>query len=78
INPYEEKKVFALAPATNGFNKHSFKIALPDHLFLSNQSAQIQKIEYKLQDSQPYQVLPQNQLIDVSYPAEGVYTWTFK
>ncbi|MFP3549069.1 hypothetical protein SB748_37395, partial [Rhizobium sp. SIMBA_035] len=33
---------------------------------------------YKLQDSQPYQVLPQNQLIDVSYPAEGVYTWTFK
>lgn len=78
INPYEEKKVFALAPATNGFNKHSFKIALPDNLFLSNQSAQIQKIEYKLQDSQPYQILPQNQLIDVSYPAEGVYTWTFK
>ncbi|MGC4129946.1 MAG: hypothetical protein QM564_10455 [Bergeyella sp.] len=60
-NPYEEKRVFALAPAVGSFNKFSFSIALPDNLFLSNQSSLVQTIEYKLSDEQPYQVLPQNQ-----------------
>lgn len=78
INPYEEKEVFAIAPSVNSFNKFNFKIALPDHLFLSNQAAHIQKIEYKLEDNRPYQILPQNQIIDVAYTAEGTYHWTFK
>lgn len=77
-NPYEEKQVFALAPAINSSNKFNFKIKLPDHLFLSNQTSQIQKIEYRLSDDLPYQLLPYNQLIDAAYTSEGTYHWTFK
>ena len=77
-NPYEEKQIFALTPALSSFNKFNFKIKLPNSLFLSNQSSQILKIEYKLSDNQSYQLLPYNQLIDVNYSAEGTYHWTFK
>ncbi|MDR3327706.1 MAG: T9SS type A sorting domain-containing protein [Prevotellaceae bacterium] len=79
INPYEEKYVFAIAPAVNSFNKLHFQIVLPDNLFLSNQ-ADINRIEYKLADGRgtTYQVLPPNRLIDVRYPSTGEYHWTFK
>lgn len=56
-NPYEEKQIFALTPALSSFNKFNFKIKLPNSLFLSNQSSQILKIEYKLSDNQSYQLL---------------------
>lgn len=78
VNPYEQKNVFVLSPAISSFNKYNFKIALPDNLFLSNQASQIQKIEYRLSDDSQYQILQQNQLINVNYTAEGTYRWTFK
>lgn len=77
-NPYEQKKVFAIAPSVNSHDKLSFKIKMPDNLFISNQSSLIQSIEYKLSDAASYQPLIQNQLIDVNYPSTGTYTWTFK
>ncbi|WP_223605692.1 T9SS type A sorting domain-containing protein [Chryseobacterium sp. OSA05B] len=77
-NPYEEKYVLALSPSVSSHNKLNFKIKLPNNLFLTNQTSQIQKIEYKLSDQLPYEILPYNQLINVSYAALGTYHWTFK
>lgn len=77
-NPYQEKYVFAMAPAVTSFDKFNFKIHLPTNLFVTNQSAQIQQIEYKLSDTLPYQILSKDQFINVSYTAEGTYHWTFK
>jgi len=77
-NPYEQKNVFAIAPSVNSHDKLAFKIKMPSNLFVSNQSSLIQSIEYRLSDTASYQPLTQNQLIDVSYPSTGTYTWTFK
>lgn len=77
-NPYEQKNVFAIAPSVNSHDKLAFKIKMPANLFISNQSSLIQSIEFRISDTASYQPLTQNQLIDVSYPATGTYTWTFK
>ncbi|WES98176.1 T9SS type A sorting domain-containing protein [Chryseobacterium arthrosphaerae] len=77
-NPYEQKSVFAIAPSINSHDKLAFKIKMPSNLFISNQSSLIQSIEYRLSDNAPYQLLVQDQLIDVSYSSMGTYTWTFK
>lgn len=77
-NPYQENFVFAVSPAVASSNKFKFKIYLPANLFITNQDSQIQQIEYRLAENEPYKILSKDQFINVNYTALGTYIWTFK
>ncbi|MDO5616298.1 MAG: T9SS type A sorting domain-containing protein [Cruoricaptor ignavus] len=77
-NPYVTDWALAMAPSHNTFNKLKFQIVLPKEIFLSNNESIIKNVELRLSDNQNYISLPKDKLLDVVYPSEGEYRWTFR
>jgi Lecithin:cholesterol acyltransferase len=77
-NPYEKKKVLAISPVYNSFNKLSFKTIFSKSLLMSNMMDDLAKIEIRFADDQAFQTLNFDQLVEVKYQTEGDYTWTYK
>jgi len=77
-NPYDINKVFAMAPIAGSHNKMLFNVVFPSTLFVSNYNSEISSLEVKFSDSSSFQTITMGQIIPVSYPAVGEYTWTYK
>ena len=77
-NPYDINKVFAMAPIAGSHNKMHFNVVFPSTLFVSNYNSEISSLEVKFSDSSSFQTITMGQIIPVSYPAVGEYTWTYK
>lgn len=77
-DPYEINKVFAMAPIANSHNKLHFNVVFPPTLFLSNYTSEISILEVKFSDATNFQTVTLGQMIPVSYPSAGEYTWTYK
>ena len=77
-NPYDEKQLFAMTPATTNFKGLDLKVKLPANLFLSNYPATIQNIQIDFSDGLGFRLVPYDQLINVSYTVANTYTWQYK
>ena len=77
-NPYEELKTFAITSPINAFTGLNFKVKLPQSLFYSNSTNEIQKIEIDFEDGLGYRLAVYNQLLNVNYTVEGNKTWKYK
>lgn len=77
-NPYDEKQLFAMTPATTSFKGLDLKVKLPANLFLSNYPATIQNIQIDFSDGLGFRLVPYDQLINVSYTVANTYTWQYK
>ncbi|MDP9955108.1 hypothetical protein J2X97_000745 [Epilithonimonas hungarica] len=74
-DPYEINKVFAMAPIANNHNKLHFNVVFPPTLFLSNYNSEISNLEVRFSDAANFQTVTLGQMISVSYPSAGDYTW---
>lgn len=77
-NPYDIDISFAMSPRIQRFDKLNFNIVFPQELFQSNMLSEIQTIEFRISDNQPFQVINFNQAYPVNYSSLGSYRWTFK
>ena len=77
-NPYDEKQLFVMTPATTNFKGLDLKVKLPANLFLSNYPATIQNIQIDFSDGLGFRSVPYDQLISVSYTVANTYTWQYK
>jgi hypothetical protein len=70
-NPYEELKTFAMTSPINAYTGLNFKVKLPQSIFYSNSTNEIQKIEIDFEDGLGYRLAVYNQLLTVNYGVEG-------
>lgn len=77
-NPYQEKKLFAMAPAISKYKGLDFNVKLPANLFLSNYPASVQSIQVNFSDGLGYRTISYGQALAVSYNQADTYTWTYK
>lgn len=77
-NPYQERKVFALAPSTKIYKAFNVQVKLPSAIFYSNQLSEVQSIQVDFGDGQGYTTIPFNQIVNVNYTSAGAKTWTYK
>jgi hypothetical protein len=77
-NLYQEKELFAMAPATSSYKGLNFQVKLPANLFFSNYPATVQDIQIDFSDGLGYRVVAYDQLVNVNYALAGTYTWKYK
>jgi hypothetical protein len=80
-NPYENKKVFAIAPPVNDINGSVVNFLLPQDIWLSNNPSGINKIEINADDGIGFRQINFNQQISVSYfslEKDGIRNIIFK
>ena len=77
-NPYEELKTFAMTSPITAYTGLNLKVKLPQSLFYSNSTNEIQKIEIDFEDGLGYRPAVYNQLLNLNYAVEGNKTWKYK
>ncbi|MGB7786040.1 MAG: T9SS type A sorting domain-containing protein [Salinimicrobium sp.] len=77
-NPYEEERVFAIAPSVINYDGLNFSAKFPSNLWYTNDSSSIQNIQIDFADGNGYVNVNPGQQLSVSYTTEGVKTWTYK
>ena len=76
-NPYEEKQLFAVAPAIASYKGLNLKVKLPSNLFLSNYPTTVQNIQVDFSDGLGFRIVGYDQLINVNYTQPNTYTWKY-
>lgn len=75
-NPYQEKKVVAMAPPVSTINSLTFNVVLPTDLILGNVGTQaFHNLTIDFKDGRGSQPLVLNQLLNVTYSQTGSYEW---
>ncbi|HNP67101.1 MAG TPA: T9SS type A sorting domain-containing protein [Aequorivita sp.] len=77
-NPYEEKKVFAMAAPILKFNSLAVKVKVPAALWYTNAPGEVQSIAIDFGNGTGYKPVTMDQLLYVSYTTKGLYEWKYK
>ena len=77
-NPYNTMITMALTPPIHNLDKRSFKVILPNRLFLTNIGGTITRIDANFNDGQGWRDISRGDAIPVSYQQNGKYIWDFR
>jgi len=77
-NPYDEKRVFAVAAPILKYNSLSMQVQLPTSLWYTNQASSVQSIAIDFNDGLGYQTVTLGQLKNVTYTTAGLKEWKYK
>lgn len=77
-NPYETQEVFAVSSPILYYQGLSFSVEFPQSLFYTNRPGTLQSLAIDFGDGQGYREMAFGQVVEVTYPEEGVYNWTYK
>ncbi len=77
-SPYVVDTAFAATPFRTNFNDINITFSIPDSLFFSNLDSIIQNIRIDFDDNNGFNTYLLNQVITISYPAEGDKTIKFE
>lgn len=77
-DPYEEKVAFALAPSTITYRNLGFRVQLPQNLWYSNYSNDVQSVQVDFNDGQGYRNMTSGQAVTVQYSSAGEKVWDYK
>ena len=77
-NPYQVLKTFAITSPIQNYMGLNLKVKLPQAIFYSNVSSEIQSIAIDFGDGLGYRAINYNQLVNVSYSQAGIKEWKYK